>query len=651
MMSERYQQAWPQVSRYELIAEIGRGGMGVVYRAYEAALDRTVALKLLAPELANQPGFVARLRREAISAARLRHPNIALLYEFGHADNTAFLAMEYVPGRSLRQLLEAGPLPTERSLAILDQIGQALDYAHRMGIVHRDVKPSNMLVGPGDQAVLIDFGLAEVAESTLLTADNAVLGTPHYMAPEQAAGRGVDARGDQYALAAVAYEMLTGAPPFHNRSATAVIHAHIYELPPPPTEQRPSLPAAVNAVLLRALAKAPHERYASLAEFVGALRVALTPPAAPTHPAHSRRLLLSAAGGLALVVVLLLAVLFWRGANGAGALGLNTAQAARAGVPLPQQVVWSYAGEPNLVGGSPPVALDDILVIGTLDGQLLGLQAGSGELRWRAGSSAMLFGAPSVGKGLAFAGSSDGFIQGLSLSSGKTTWQTKVVGVAQQAPTLDGDRLIVTTDKGYIYMLQAGSGQVIWDRPLAQSAQPASVSDGRIFVSAGPTLYALDANDGAVDWSFEASGAITTRAVIAGDMVVVGTERGLLYALRIAGGQLHLRYQARGALYAAPAAGEDALYIADQSGNVTAISLAGATVLWHFPAGAAITTSPLLAEGKLLFGAANGQFYALDARSGRELARLQLGGSVVSPPTPGAGLVFVRADKIYALGS
>src|SRR5215211_2177819 len=287
MNGERYQQAWSQISRYELIAEIGRGGMGVVYRAYEAALDRTIALKVLAPELANQPGFVARLRREAISAARLRHPNIALLFEFGQADDTAFLAMEYVPGHPLRQLLEAGPLPSERALTILDQIGQALDYAHHMGIVHRDVKPSNILVGPGDQAMLIDFGLAEVSECTLLTADGAVFGTPHYMAPEQAAGRGADARADQYALAAVAYEMLAGAPPFYGRSATAVVHAHIYELAPPPTEQRPSLPVAVNAVLLRALAKRPDERYASLAEFLAALRVALTPPAFVPAP-HSR---------------------------------------------------------------------------------------------------------------------------------------------------------------------------------------------------------------------------------------------------------------------------------------------------------------------------------------------------------------------------
>jgi serine/threonine-protein kinase len=650
MNGERYQQAWSQLSRYELIAEIGRGGMGVVYRAYEAALDRTIALKVLAPELADQPGFVARLRREAISAARLRHPNIALLYEFGQADDTAFLAMEYVPGPSLRQLLEAGPMPAARALAILDQIGQALDYAHRMGIVHRDVKPSNILVGPGDQAMLIDFGLAEISESSLLTADGAVLGTPHYMAPEQAAGRGADARGDQYALAAVAYEMLTGEPPFQGRSATAVVHAHIYEPPPPPTERRPTLPPAVNAVLLRGLAKLPHERYVSLAEFVAALRTALTMPA-PARPTRAqRRMLVGAGAGLA-VVAALLAALLPRNSGGSGALRLSAQAIERTGVPLPQQVVWSYAPTPNLAGGPALVASNDTLVVGTLDGQVLALQAGSGELRWHAGEGATLFGAPSANKGLVFVGTTDGFVQGLSLTSGNPTWKTKVVGAAQRAPTLDDDRLIVTTDKGYIYMLQAGSGQVIWDRPLALSAEPTTVSDGRIFVSAGPTLFALDDNDGAVDWSFDAASAITTRPVIAGDMVVVGTERGLLYALRIADGQLHLRYQASGALSATPAASSSAIYVADESGSVTAISPASASVLWRFEAAAAITTAPLLADGKLLFGTSSGLFYALDARGGQQLARIQLGGSVVSPPALGDGLIFVRADKIYALGS
>ncbi len=650
MNGDRYQQV-AQISRYELIAEIGRGGMGVVYRAYEAALDRTVALKLLAPELANQPGFVARLRREAISAARLRHPNIALLYEFGQADDTAFLAMEYLPGRSLRQLLEAGPLPAERALGILDQIGQALDYAHSMGIVHRDVKPSNILVSPADQAMLIDFGLAEVSECTLLTSDSAVLGTPHYMAPEQAAGRGAGDRGDQYALAAVAYEMLTGVPPFHGRAATAVVHAHIYDQPPPPTERCPALPIAVNTVLLRALAKQPLDRYPALADFVAALRAALAPPAAPRPQLNTRRrMLLGIASGLALAAIVLLAALFSRGSTGSTALHDNARAAGRSGVPVPRQILWAYTAEPNLIGGPAPVAANGTLVIGTLDGQVLGLQAGSGELSWSKGGSQSPFGAPSVGADMAFVGGTDEYVYGLSLSTGGTIWSHKVTGAALTAPTLDGDRLIVITDKGYISMLQSGNGQLIWDRPLAQSSQPPTVSDGRIFVSAGSRLFSLDAADGAVDWIFDAPSPITTRPVIADDMVVVGSERGLLYALRIADGTLHLRYQAGGALTAAPAAGPNALYVADQSGAVMAISPTSASVLWRFEAGSAILAAPLLADGKLLFGAANGMFYALDAHSGQQLARTQLSGSVIAQPALGDGVIFVRADKIYALG-
>jgi outer membrane protein assembly factor BamB/predicted Ser/Thr protein kinase len=647
--SERYQQAWYQISRYEVIAEIGRGGMGVVYRAYEAALDRTVALKVLAPDLAHQPGFVARLRREAISAARLRHPNIALLYEFGQADDTAFLAMEYLPGHSLRQLLEAGPLPPERALAILDQIAQALDYAHRMGIVHRDVKPSNILVGPDDQAMLIDFGLAEIAERTLLTSEGALLGTPHYMAPEQAAGRAAGARADQYALAAVAYEMLTGVPPFHGRSATAVVHAHIYDLPPPPTELRPTLPGAVDAVLLRALAKSPHDRYDSLAEFVVALRAALPPPAPPpARPGVRRRLLLGLAGALAIVALVL--TLLPRGAGGTSAV-INQPGAERTGVPLPQQVVWAYSPTPNLVGGPAPVAANGMLVIGTLDGQVLGVQASTGELRWRIGGGKAVFGAPSATKALVFVGSTDENVYALSLSTGGTIWPRKVTGAALRAPTIDGDRLIVTTDLGYIYVLQSGSGQVIWSRPLAASSQSPTVGDDRIFVAAGRSLFALDAGDGTVLWEFTAADSISTRPVIFDDLVIVGTERGMLYALKIVDGHEHLHYQASGALSAAPAVGDTAIYVADLSGDITAISPASAAVLWHHNYGAAITTSPLLADGKVFFGSANGLFYALDTRDGRQLARMQLGGSIASQPELGEGLIFVRADKIYALGS
>ena len=185
----RPEQVCSRIGRYEVLAAIGRGGMGVVYRAFDPMLDRPVALKLLDPDRARQPVVVDRLRREAVSAARLHHRNIAILYEFGEADGAPFLAMEYVPGVSLRDLVSAGPLPAERALPILAQIAEALDYAHAMGVIHRDVKSSNILVDTADHAMLIDFGLAEMAEDALVTADNLVLGTPHYMSPEQAAGR------------------------------------------------------------------------------------------------------------------------------------------------------------------------------------------------------------------------------------------------------------------------------------------------------------------------------------------------------------------------------------------------------------------------------------------------------------------------------
>jgi outer membrane protein assembly factor BamB/predicted Ser/Thr protein kinase len=650
MHGEYIQQVLPQVGRYEIDAELGRGGMGIVYRAYEPALERTVALKVLSPDLADQPGVVARLRREAISAARLRHPHIALLYEFGEADGMPFLAMEYVPGASLRQLLQAGSLPAERALRLLSQIGEALDYAHAMGIVHRDVKPSNILVAPDDHAVLIDFGLAEMAESSLLTTDGAVLGTPHYMAPEQADGRGAGPGSDQYALAAVAYEMLTDVPPFHGRSTMAVVYAHIYELPPLPNERRPALPSAVNPVLLRALAKAPDERYPSLAAFVADLRQALDAPVQRRRPARRWRWL-DVAGGLALVLLVLLALLL-RGNTSNDAQPAGAGTMARSGVPLPQRIVWRHGLRLN--GESAPVSLDDTLVVDTLDGSLIALSADTGEVRWhskRVGARETMFGAPGAGSGLVFVGTLDGEVLGLSLASGGLIWRSSVQGTVQAAPLLDHDRLVVTTAKGYLYVLRAGSGQVIWGRPLQLGLREPTVGAGQIVVSAGTLLSALDMGSGTANWEFQAASTITTRPATFGNLVLVGTERGVLHALRASDGLEQWRTQLNGALSAAPAVSADAIFIVDRSGGLTALSADAKRVLWHFAAGAAINATPLLADGKLFFGASNGVFYALDASDGRALARIQLGGSIDTSPALGAGLIYVRADQVYALGS
>jgi serine/threonine protein kinase/outer membrane protein assembly factor BamB len=648
MHGERAQPVLPEIGRYEICAELGRGGMGIVYHAYEAALERAVALKVLAPDLAHHPGVVARLRREAISIARLRHPNIALLYELGHAGGAPFLAMEHVPGLSLRQLLELGPLPYERALPILSQIGEALDYAHGMGIVHRDVKPSNILVTPEGHAVLIDFGLAAMAERSLLTADGAVLGTPHYMAPEQADGRGAVASSDQYSLAAVAYEMLTGAPPFEGRGATAVIYAHIHELPPPPGERQPALPAAVNDVLLRALAKAPQERYPSLAAFVADLREALAQPVAPPAPPRSPWRALAAASLAAVVVAL--AALLLRGAS-AGTGQPPVSAEPRSGVSLPQQIVWQRAFRLN--GESPPALLEGTLFVDMLDGSLVALSADTGELRWQQhniGDRQVMFGAPCAGSALVFVGTNDEEVLGLSPASGGLIWRRAVQGVVQQAPVLYRDRLVVATEKGYLYLLQAGNGQVIWGRPLGLGLGAPVPSNEQIFVSTGRLLSALDMSSGTVNWEFEAASTLTTRPAVFGDLLLVGTERGVLYALRQSDGQEQWRAQLSGALNAAPAV-SDAIFVVDRSGGVTALSPDGRQALWHVDVGAAINATPLLADGKLFIGASNGLFFALDAEDGRELARIQLGGSIDAPSALGEGLIYVRADQMYALGS
>lgn len=634
-----------QIGRYEIVTEIGRGGMGVVYRAYEPSLDRLIALKVLAPPLDQDPRFVARLQREAINTARLRHPNIALLYEFGQVDGTTFLAMEYVPGVSLRQLLAQGLLPIERTLNILGQIAQALDYAHRVGIVHRDVKPSNILVGPGDHAMLIDFGLSDMAETSLLTADSSLLGTPQYMAPEQAAGRGADSRTDQYALAAIAYEMLTGVPPFHSRHAAAIVHAHLYETPAPANEVCPTLPQTVDAVVQRGLAKAPHERYPSLTAFINDLRAALTVRVRRPRRITRHRLAL---GGIATIVLAVTLALWQPAVFSESAVQANISAAGRSGVPLPQQIIWQY--DPDVVGGPPLVLADGSLVVGTLDGGIVALRADTGDRQWHKGGDT-IYGAPSVSNGLIVVGGANESVLGLSLEKGGLIWQTRVTGAVDIAPIIAGDRVVVTTDKGYVYVLQSASGQVIWSRPLELGAQAPLLGADRIFVSVGRALYALDLQSGVVDWEFEAAGTITTQPVLDGDNVLIGTERGTLQAIAIAGGNEQFRYAARGSLRAAPAIGEQLLFVVDQAGSLTALSADGRRVEWRFDAGAAITATPVLADGKLLFGASNGVVYALDARRGRLLSRLQLNGSIETPVILGDGVIYVRADQIYALGS
>jgi hypothetical protein len=337
-----------EIAGFVVEAVAGRGGMGVVYRARQLRPERLVALKVISPELAHDPGFQARFERESEIAAQIEHPNVIPVYAVGEASGVLYIAMRFVTGTDLREILrQEGALDPGRATALVDQVAQALDAAHARGLVHRDVKPSNVLVatsGGREHAYLTDFGLSRLIDSSHgVTGTGALVGTIDYVAPEQARGQSVDARTDVYSLGCMLFHLLTGTVPYPRPNEVAKIYAHTAEPPPPVTERAPRLPAAFDAVLSRAMAKDPADRFpsagdlgrAALAAAGGrsakapeqsvATGVAAPPAPAATRvavpPERRRRWPLVAAAAAALIAVVVAGLLLLGGGDDGGGSG------------------------------------------------------------------------------------------------------------------------------------------------------------------------------------------------------------------------------------------------------------------------------------------------------------------------------------------
>ena len=257
--------------RYEITRLLGRGGMAVVFLAEDLALERQVAIKVLPPEMSHDTKLIPRFQQEAKTAAKLDHPNIIPIYRVESEAGLVYFVMKYVTGRSLEQLLEDGPLPIDLARRVLREAALALGHAHQRRIVHRDVKPANIMMEADGRVILTDFGISKAVQgASQLTGTGTIIGTPHYMAPEQAKGLEVDGRADQYALAIVGHQILTGKQPFDG-SAHSILYKQVFEPPPPMLATRPDVPRDMSAALERALSKDPEQRFPTMEEFAAAL--------------------------------------------------------------------------------------------------------------------------------------------------------------------------------------------------------------------------------------------------------------------------------------------------------------------------------------------------------------------------------------------
>lgn len=276
-----------QLNAYQIVAPLGEGGMAAVYKAYQPAMDRYVALKILPRHFASDPEFISRFQQEAKVLAKLQHPHILPVFDFGEADGYTYLVMPFVESGTLTQVMRGLPLPLEQIRRVITQVGDALDYAHAHGLIHRDVKPSNVLIDERANCLLTDFGLAKiVAGSAHLTTSGAIMGTPAYMSPEQGLGQTLDARSDIYALGVILYEMAVGRVPYSAETPLAVVIKHIHDPLPPPRRLNPALPEALERVILKSLAKQPSDRFATAGEMVKALQAAI-PEITSTFPLNA----------------------------------------------------------------------------------------------------------------------------------------------------------------------------------------------------------------------------------------------------------------------------------------------------------------------------------------------------------------------------
>jgi len=495
-----------QIGKYRLLKELGRGGMGEVYLAKDTEIGEKIALKILPPELTRSPQYVERFRREASAVSRLDHPHIIKVYEVGEDEGMHFIAMEYLGGAPLSSLIQKrGSLPIPEAAKIIIDVAEALDFAHSSGVIHRDIKPDNILSDEKGEFKVMDFGIARMEEGTQLTVTGTIMGTPEYMSPEQASGRKVDQRTDIYSLGIVFYELLTGKVPFHAETALEVIQMHIARAPESPRAHNPEIPGNVAAIIDKMVEKNPADRYASFRHMINALaravpKAATASPravAGPVKPGKARpedkagprvreRVVLQVPTSVRIALVLSIALNI-----GLFALFLFRPTARPQEPMRPSFTIGGQIIAPPTMGGKT-------MYIGAQDGTLYACNLHTGIVDWMFETGGQITAAPVVDGDRVYVGSWDKHLYALDSSAGgMLIWKVNVGDIIPAAPTLSDGTLFVTTRKGAVYALDPETGARKWeDNAGGNGNLSPSAHGGVLFIDGKRKLLAYDAAGG-----------------------------------------------------------------------------------------------------------------------------------------------------------
>ena len=608
--------------RYDVLGPLGQGGMGHVFRAQDRRLERIVALKVLRPHLTETDAD--RFRREIRALSRLNHPAIVSIYDLGEGEHVYF-AMELVEGGPFTEL---GPVSDdlEPFQALLDGavlVAEALAYVHRLGMVHRDLTPRNILLGEGGRPKVMDFGLVQLTEtSRQLTRTGSTLGTPQYMAPEQATGDATGAATDLYAFGAVLYRTVTGEAPFDAENDQAIMYQHVYHTPRPALEVHPGVPAGLSDLLGRMLAKRPEDRPASAAAVADALRALRDDGLArATRRPH----------------------------GGGGRRGCYPTAVADAARLTPRWQVRLPEG-PQWPAGL--AAADGFLLVGLRSDALAVIRPADGVVQSTLELDDEVTSPPLVHGGQVWVTTRDGALSGIAWPSGSRTWTARDVEAV--GLTALGQDVLVSRRDGGLERWGRVPGAVRWRAELsAPATTPPTVLGTLAFVgSEDGWLHAVDLADGKQRFKVEV-GPMVAPAVAVDRLLLVPTRAGELHAFDVVQHEVAWTYDLEGECWGAPAVGGRHVYVASWGDQLHALALRSGDDVWTRPLAHPVTASPVLAGGTLYVVTEGGELLAFEARSGRELGRHRVAPSAVQAsalPLGDAVIVAALDGTLTCLG-